>query len=81
VGLAGKLLGWTRDETWTIGWLLQTKALIMIIFANVLLDKQIISADTFTALLIMAVASTMLTVPVVTPLLKKMATAGQPVSR
>ncbi len=48
----------------------------MIIFANVLLDKQIISADTFTALLIMAVASTMLTVPVVTPLLKKMGAAG-----
>ncbi len=44
----------------------------MIIFANVLLDKQIISADTFTALLLMAVASTMLTVPAVTPLLKKM---------
>ena len=72
VGVAGKLLGWTRHETWAIGWLLQTKALIMIIFANVLLDKQIISADTFTALLIMAVASTMLTVPIVTPLLAKM---------
>ncbi len=72
VGVAGKLLGWTRHETWAIGWLLQTKALIMIIFANVLLDKQIISADTFTALLIMAVASTMLTVPLVTPLLAKM---------
>ena len=75
VGLAGKLLGWSREETWTIGWLLQTKALIMIIFANVLLDKQIISADTFTALLIMAVVSTMLTVPMVTPLLKKMGRA------
>ena len=75
VGLAGKLLGWTRHETWAIGWLLQTKALIMIIFANVLLDKQIISADTFTALLIMAVVSTMLTVPMVTPLLAKMGLA------
>jgi hypothetical protein len=39
----------------------------MIIFANVLLDKQIITSETFTALLLMAVASTMLTVPVVTP--------------
>jgi Kef-type K+ transport system membrane component KefB len=73
--VAGKVLGWTRHETLAIGWLLQTKALIMIIFANVLLDKQIISADTFTALLIMAVASTMLTVPVVTPLLAKMGLA------
>jgi len=72
VGLAGRLLGWNRTETLAIGLLLQTKALIMIIFANVLLDKQIISADTFTALLIMAVASTMLTVPAVTPLLRRM---------
>ena len=52
-----------------IGWFLQTKALIMIIFANVLLDKHIITSETFTALLLMAVASTMLTVPVVTPML------------
>lgn len=43
----------------------------MIIFANVLLDKQIITSETFTALLIMAVASTMLTVPVVTPKLQR----------
>ena len=69
--LAGRLLGWPRGEASLIGWLLQTKALIMIIFANVLLDKQIISASTFTALLLMAVASTMLTVPMVTPLLAR----------
>jgi hypothetical protein len=37
----------------------------MIIFANVLLDKAIITTDTFTALLLMAVASTMLTMPMV----------------
>jgi Kef-type K+ transport system membrane component KefB len=72
VAAAGRLLGWSRTETLAVGFLLQTKALIMIIFANVLLDKQIISADTFTALLIMAVLSTMLTVPAVTPLLAKL---------
>lgn len=66
VGLAGKLLGWQSGEAKVIGWLLQTKALIMIIFANVLLDRQIIAASTFTALLLMAVVSTMLTVPLVT---------------
>lgn len=44
----------------------------MIIFANVLLDKQIITRETFTALLLMAVASTMLTVPVVAPMLKRL---------
>jgi Kef-type K+ transport system membrane component KefB len=70
--IAGKLLGWERGEAGIIGWLLQTKALIMIIFANVLLDKQIITAETFTALLLMAVASTMLTVPIVYPRLNRM---------
>jgi Kef-type K+ transport system membrane component KefB len=72
VAVAGRLLSWQRGEAWLIGWLLQTKALIMIIFANVLLDKGIISNTAFTALLLMAVGSTMLTVPVVTPLLRRM---------
>ena len=72
VHLAGYVLGWQKGEASLIGWLLQTKALIMIIFANVLLDKQIITSETFTALLLMAVASTMLTVPVVTPMLARM---------
>ncbi|QSA99655.1 cation:proton antiporter [Methylomonas sp. BW4-1] len=72
IHLAGKILKWQRGEASLIGWLLQTKALIMIIFANVLLDKQIISSETFTALLLMAVLSTMLTVPVVSPKLAKM---------
>ncbi len=66
--IAGHLLGWQPGESRMIGWLLQTKALIMIVFANVLLDKAIISSATFTALLLMAVASTMLTVPVVSRL-------------
>ena len=70
--LAGRVLGWARGEATVIGWLLQTKALIMIIFANVLLDKAVITSETFTALLLMAVASTMLTVPMVTPRLARL---------
>ncbi len=70
--VAGKILKWKPGESSIIGWLLQTKALIMIIFANVLLDKAIITNETFTALLLMAVASTMLTVPVVSPRLDRM---------
>jgi len=73
VHLAGRILGWRAGEASLIGWFLQTKALIMIIFANILLDKQIITSASFTALLLMAVASTMLTIPVVTPKLKRMA--------
>jgi Kef-type K+ transport system membrane component KefB len=69
---AGKLLGWEKGEASIIGWLLQTKALIMIIFVNILLDKGIITSETFTALLLMAIASTMLTVPVVYPKLQRL---------
>lgn len=73
VGLAGRLMGWGKGEAWTIGWLLQTKALIMIIFVNVLLDKQVITSGAFTALLLAAVGSTMLTIPFARPALKKLA--------
>jgi Kef-type K+ transport system membrane component KefB len=71
IHLAGRLLKWPPGEASIIGWLLQTKALIMIIFANILLDKQVITSETFTALLLMAVASTMLTVPMVAPKLAR----------
>lgn len=69
--LAGRVLKWRQGDASIIGWLLQTKGLIEIIFANILLDKQIITNETFTALLLMAAASTMLTVPVVQPKLHR----------
>ncbi|MFZ5616456.1 MAG: cation:proton antiporter, partial [Pseudomonadota bacterium] len=72
IHLAGRILGWRKGEATVIGWLLQTKALIMIIFVNILLDKEIITSEAFTATLLMAVASTMLTIPVVTPRLAQM---------
>jgi Kef-type K+ transport system membrane component KefB len=68
--ITGRILGWTRAEAAIIGWLLQAKGRIMIVFVNVLLDKQLISSETFMALLLMAVASTMVTVPRVAPLLR-----------
>ena len=39
----------------------------MIIFVNILLDKQIITGASFTALLLMALGSTMLTIPIAAP--------------
>lgn len=71
--IAGKILKWEAGEDSIIGWLLQTKALIMIIFVNILLDKNIVTSETFTALLLVAIGSTMLTTPVVTPKLKRLA--------
>ena len=72
VQIAGRLLKWEKGEAGVVGWLLQTKALIMIIFVNILLDKKIITNDAFTALLLMALASTMLTIPMVTPRLGRL---------
>jgi Kef-type K+ transport system membrane component KefB len=71
--IAGRILKWGPGEASIIGWLLQTKALIMIIFSNILLDKGLITNETFTALLLMAIASTMLTVPMVYPKLQRAA--------
>lgn len=65
VYLAGRLLKWKEGGVLVIGWLLQTKALIMIVFANILLGKARISSETFTTLVLMAVGSTLLTVPMV----------------
>jgi len=78
--LAGAILRWQPGESSLIGWLLQTKALIMIIFVNILLDKGIISSATFTSLLLMAVGSTMLTVPMATPKLRRLSGRGQPIT-
>ena len=76
VAAAGRLLKWKKGEVWQIGWLLQTKALIMIIFASILLDRGVISNAAFTAALLMAAGSTMLTMPMVAPSLKKNPPAG-----
>lgn len=72
IQIAGRILKWQKGEASIIAWLLQTKALIMIIFANILLDKAIITDAMFTALLLMAVGSTMLTVPIVQPKLNRL---------
>ncbi len=39
VFVAGKILKWPAGEASIIGWLLQTKALIMIIFTNLLVGQ------------------------------------------
>jgi Kef-type K+ transport system membrane component KefB len=69
---AGKILKWEPGESMLVGWLLQTKALIEIIFVNVLLDKGIITNQMFTVMLLMAILSTMATIPVVTPKLQRL---------
>jgi Kef-type K+ transport system membrane component KefB len=67
IWVASWILKWPKGEAAVVGWLLQTKALIMIIFVSILLDRDIITSQTFTALLLMAIGSTMLTIPFVAP--------------
>lgn len=71
VSIAGKILKWKKTDALIIGVLLQTKALIEIIFCTVLLDKGIITSQMFTALLIMAILSTISTMPITRRLVKK----------
>jgi Kef-type K+ transport system membrane component KefB len=71
VHIAGRISKWQDRESSIIGWLLQTKGLTMIVFANVLLDSHIISSGAFAALVIVAIVSTMLTVPAVSALLAR----------
>jgi Kef-type K+ transport system membrane component KefB len=71
IQIAGRILGWQKGEASIIGWLLQTKGLILIIFANILLDKGIITSEAFTATLLMALGSNMLSIPLVAPKLAR----------
>lgn len=73
VWLAGRILRWPAGEALLIGWILQTKGLILIVFTAVLLDKRIISQESFTALLIMGLTSTIITVPIYRMMLKGIA--------
>lgn len=61
--IASKILKWPKKDWILISTLLQTKALIEIIFCTILLDKNIITSQMFTALLIMAILSTITTIP------------------
>jgi Kef-type K+ transport system membrane component KefB len=76
VRLAALVLRWPAGHSALIGWLLQTKGLILIVFVSILLDKGIITSTTFTALLLMAIASTMLSVPMAAPRLRRLKLRG-----
>lgn len=72
VHAAAYVLGWRSNDASVIAWLLQTKGLVLIVFADVLLDKGIFTSGTFTALVLSAIGSTMMTIPIVSPKLQRM---------
>jgi len=71
VWLAARILKWPAGEASLIGWILQTKGLILIVFASVLLDERVVTRETFTALLLMGLVSTVLTIPLAAPRLRR----------
>ena len=59
-----------------------TVAILMVAYVLSFIDRQIITSAAFTALLLMAIASTMLTVPMVAPRLqRRLAGASGPARR
>lgn len=60
---SAKILNWRKNEYIPISLFLQTKGLITIIFANVLLEKNIISNITFSSIIFMSIISTIITIP------------------
>lgn len=64
VRLAGTIFGWSEDKIRLVGWMLQAKGVLMILFATVLRDRGLITPQLFTSLLLAAVVSTALTIPV-----------------
>ncbi|KAJ3318845.1 K(+)/H(+) antiporter, partial [Boothiomyces sp. JEL0866] len=75
VACGGKILGCTLAsrasgikwrESWTIGFLMNTKGLVEIIVLNLGLQAKVISPKVFAMFLIMALVTTFMTVPIVT---------------
>jgi Kef-type K+ transport system membrane component KefB len=75
--LAARLTGASWPFALGLGALLQTKGLMEVIVLTVLLDSGIISANVFAALVLMAVVSTALAMPLARLILAREAVAGQ----
>jgi Kef-type K+ transport system membrane component KefB len=61
--LPARLIGWPWREALALGWLMQTKGLMEVIVLTILLDIGIISTNVFSALILMAVVSTAIVMP------------------
>ena len=61
--LPARLAGWPWREAFALGVLMQTKGLMEVIVLTILLDSAIIGANAFSALVLMAVVSTAIVMP------------------
>ncbi len=73
---AGRLAGLSREDSRIIGVLMNTRALMELIVLNIGLSLGFIPEDVFTMIVIMAIATTIMTGPLLQAILKR---AGKPV--
>src|SRR5262249_42513240 len=69
--LASRLAGESWPIAISLGALVQTKGLMEVIVLTILLDREVISTNMFSALMMMALASTLLATPVTRWMLSK----------
>lgn len=66
-----KFLGWSWTEATALGALLQTKGLMEVVVLSILLDAHVITQTVFSALVLMAVCSTALAIPLMKVALRR----------
>lgn len=76
--LAGRLAGFTHPESWLLGSLMNTRALMELIVLNIAYDLGVLPRNVFTMLVLMAVITTMMTGPLIRLILPKMGLSGRP---
>jgi Kef-type K+ transport system membrane component KefB len=70
--LAGRLSGFSKPESWLLGSLMNTRALMELIVLNIAYDLGFLPQKMFTMLVLMAVVTTMMTGPLLRLILPKM---------
>jgi Kef-type K+ transport system membrane component KefB len=70
--LAGRLSGFTPPESWLLGSLMNTRALMELIVLNIAYDLGLLPQKMFTMLVLMAVVTTMMTGPLIRLILPRM---------
>jgi Kef-type K+ transport system membrane component KefB len=71
VYVAGRLSGFDRHQSWVLGTLMNTRALMELIVLNIAFDLGFIPQKVFTMLVIMAVVTTVMTGPLLKVLLPR----------
>jgi Kef-type K+ transport system membrane component KefB len=65
------IVGNSIKDSWASGWILQTKGLMDIVIANILLEHGVINQQVFATLIIYAIFSTLITTPLVNHFVNK----------